>query len=418
MKIAVIGAGISGLTAAYLASEEHEVTVFEKEARIGGHTATVDIEVGGRSYAIDTGFIVFNDRTYPNFILLLQKLGVAFKKSSMGFSVSNARNGLEYAGNSLSTLFAQKRNLVSPPFLRMLSEIVRFNKTATRDATLGNIDIKITLEEYLDENRFSDGFRSNYLIPMGAAIWSASLSQVLSFPAAFFIEFFRNHGLLTITDKPQWYVIEGGSRTYLPPLTQRFQDKIEVNAEIDEIHRSENAVVLLMKEGGERVFDHVIFATHSDQALALLGDASDNEKDILGSIQYEENSVVLHRDKTLMPKNRKVWSSWNYLTGAAAESPPSLTYNMNILQGLNTDIDFLVTLNAEDRIDKDKIFGCFSYAHPQFSVEAYHAQKRKYQICGVNRTSYCGAYWSNGFHEDGVVSALDAVSKIGVDTKI
>ncbi len=414
MKVAVIGAGISGLTAAHLASVDHEVTVFEKSERIGGHTATVDVDYLGERHAIDTGFIVFNDRTYPNFIKLLNSLNVPFKNSSMGFSVSNSSTGLEYAGNSVGSLFAQKRNVFSPSFLWMLKEIVRFNKLATRHSEKGVLGTKLSLGDYLKENGFSGRFCFDYLIPMGSAIWSASFSQVMSFPAKFFIDFFCNHGLLTIFDKPQWYVIQGGSRSYLPALTQRFRDSIELNADIDKVYRSEDSVVVMMKGGEERSFDHVIFSSHSDQALGLLGDASASEEEILGAIRYQENSVVLHSDERLMPKDKKVWSSWNYVSKGRQEDLPTLTYNMNILQGLDSAHTFFVSLNADGLIDSNKVIARFSYAHPQFSVEAFNAQKRKSEICGINRTSFCGAYWSSGFHEDGVVSAIDALQGIGI----
>lgn len=418
MRIAVVGSGISGLVAAHFASKEHEVTVFEKASRIGGHTATVDVSLDGRDYVIDTGFIVFNDRTYPNFIQLIESLKVPYKESSMGFSVSNRKTGQEYAGNNVGTLFAQKRNWLAPSFLWMLKEIVRFNRVATEDAVKESVGPNVSLGEYLEKHGFSGRFCNDYLVPMGAAIWSASYAQVMAFPAVFFINFFHNHGLLTVTNKPQWYVIEGGSRSYLAPLTATFKDSIELNADIAKVVRNEDAVVIEMQDGSLREFDHAIFACHSDQALALIGDANKQEQDILGAIGYQENSVVLHRDESLLPKMRKVWSSWNYLRNGDDSGLPRLTYNMNILQGIESDHTFCVSLNADELIDSEKIIDRFSYAHPQFSVSAYYAQRRKEEICGKNRTSFCGAYWANGFHEDGVVSALDALSRLGVDTAL
>ncbi|MEQ8516730.1 MAG: FAD-dependent oxidoreductase, partial [Chromatocurvus sp.] len=282
MEIAVIGSGISGLACAHYLSQEHRVHVFEANRQIGGHTATVDVELGTRRYAIDTGFIVFNDWTYPGFIALMDELGVSSKPTTMGFSVHDRDTGLEYAGSGLAALFAQKRNLVSPRFLAMVRDILRFNRAAVRDLESGSVPADATLGDYLLENGYSEGFRRDYLVPMASAIWSADWRSIESFPLEFFLRFFRNHGLLSITDRPQWRVIEGGSREYLRPLCQRFESRIHTGCAVTGVHRSEDAVTLHFASGEPRTFDQVVIATHSDQALAMLGDAAAEERQILG----------------------------------------------------------------------------------------------------------------------------------------
>jgi predicted NAD/FAD-binding protein len=404
VKIAVIGSGISGLTCAYYLSKAHDVTVFESAARIGGHTATVDVQLGPRKYAIDTGFIVYNDWTYPNFIELLNELGVSSKATSMGFSVKDSATGLEYSGSSISALFAQRRNLLSPKFLRMVRDIVAFNKESQLDLEMGSLRPDETLGEYLQRRRYSKSFRQWYLIPMASAIWSASWQAIEAFPAQFFLRFFKNHGLLSITNRPQWRVIDGGSREYLAPLTARFAHKIITKAPVTDLERRPNGV--RFKAGGQLYdFDQVVIATHSDQALAMLKDASTSERSILGAIPYQRNDVVLHTDDQILPRNRKTWTSWNYaLTPNRNEAV--VTYNMNILQGLQAPETFCVTLNQTHGINPNRILGRFSYDHPVFSLEGIAAQERWDEINGVNNTWYCGAYWHNGFHEDGVSSAL------------
>ena len=414
MKIAIIGAGISGLTAAYVLSERHQVSVFEKAERIGGHTATMDVHIDGQDYAIDTGFIVYNDWTYPNFIRLLNKIGVANQCTSMGFSVSCEQTGLEYAGNNIPSLFAQKRNLFSSAFLGMLRDIVRFNREAKQDLANNSIGQDISLGEYLTERGYSDMFIHYYLVPMGAAIWSASFASIKNFPLLFFVRFFSNHGLLNIGDRPQWRVIKGGSKTYLGPLTKPFAENIHVKAGINQVLRLDKGVKIIFDNGDVKWFDEVIIATHSDEALELLGDASEDEQAVLGDIPYEENDVVLHYDESLLPKRKRAWSSWNYRMQGADQERPVLTYNMNILQGIKAKKTFCVTLNATDKIDPNKILGRYRYAHPQFSLAGIRAQDRWSLINGVNHTWFCGAYWRNGFHEDGVVSALNVTEALGV----
>ncbi|MEM1403751.1 MAG: FAD-dependent oxidoreductase [Pseudomonadota bacterium] len=405
MRIAVIGSGISGLACAHYLSSEHTVSVFEAGKRLGGHTATMDVKVGTRRYAIDTGFIVFNDWTYPNFIALMDELGITSQPTSMGFSVRDEDSGLEYSGTNLDALFAQRKNLLSPRFLRMVRDILRFNKESLADLDAGELADDETLGSYLARNRYSEGFKRDYLVAMGSAIWSSDAESMLDFPIQFFVRFFRNHGLLSLKERPQWRVIEGGSREYIAPLCRRFEDRIHTDTPIQRITRNANGVTLTLPDGSDANFDEVVIATHSDQALKLLADPTEAETSVLGALPYQSNDVVLHTDSRLLPENRKTWSSWNYRLGVSNDRAV-LTYNMNILQGIKSPETFCVTLNDTPSINPHKILGRFTYDHPVFSLEGMAAQERWDEINGVNNTWYCGAYWHNGFHEDGVVSAL------------
>lgn len=426
MKIAIVGSGISGLTAAYQLHKAHEISLFEADDRLGGHTATIDVNEDGRILPVDTGFIVFNDWTYPNFIKLMGELGVESQATDMGFSVSapaleqGGAGEFEYAGNNLNSLFAQRRNLLDGGHWRMLKDIVRFNRNAVDDWRKGELEPSMTLGAYLDNNGYSAEFSSRYLIPMGSAIWSASMSRMLDFSVDFFIRFFYNHGLLNIFNRPQWRVIKGGSRSYIDPLVRPFEDRIHLSCPVQKVVRHAQGVTLnfVDKSGSpqQREFDQVIFACHSDQALSLLADASSEERDILGHIPYENNSVVLHTDISLLPRRRSAWASWNYrLQDGQHDRLPILTYNMNILQRLDAQKTYCVTLNADDAIDPSQVIGRYEYSHPQFSVNGNHAQSRWSEINGVNRTWFCGAYWANGFHEDGVASAIRVAKGLGVD---
>ncbi len=406
MKVAIVGSGISGLTCAYYLQRHADIAVFEANRRPGGHTATVDVALGGRRFAVDTGFIVYNDWTYPNFIALLDELGVSTRPTEMSFSMSDSRTGLEYAGSNLNTLFAQRRNLVSPRFLGMISDILRFNRQAVEDLESGRIDASMTLGAYLADRGYGAAFKEFYLVPMGAAIWSADRAAMLEFPLLFFVRFFRNHGLLSVKNRPQWRVIEGGSREYIKPLTAGFADRLRTRMPVTGIRRGgvEGGAELTLEDGSVETFDHVVLACHSDQALALLRDPSAAERDILGAIPYQKNDVVLHTDVRMLPRERRAWASWNYQL-SPGEQRPTLTYNMNILQGLNAPDTFCVTLNNTQAINPHKILGRFNYDHPVFTLEGMRAQERWDEINGTG-TWYCGAYWRNGFHEDGVVSGL------------
>jgi hypothetical protein len=417
VNIAIVGSGISGLTCAHLLKDHRQVTLFEQNDSLGGHTATRDVVVEGRHYAIDTGFIVFNDRTYPRFEKLLDRIGMPRQNTEMSFSVKNLASGLEYNGHTLNTLFAQRRNLLNPRFYQFLGEIVRFNrrcKALLRDV----IPDHLTVGKFLQAEGFSERFARNYLLPMGAAIWSTSLDEFLHFPLDFFLRFFANHGLLNLVDRPQWYVIPGGSRSYIAPLLAGIPpERIRLNADIARVRRNADGVTLETSDGRSEHFDQVILACHSDQALALLAEPTETERSILGAIPYQMNDVVLHTDGSLMPKRRLAWASWNYLlTGAADETtrPASVTYCMNILQGIQSDTPFLVTLNPVQAIDESKVLGRFRYAHPSYTMAGMAARQRRDEICGVDRVHFCGAYWYNGFHEDGVHSAIDVCYRFGV----
>jgi predicted NAD/FAD-binding protein len=414
LKIAIIGTGISGLTAAYLLNKHHDITVFEASDRIGGHTATVDVAVDGKTWAIDTGFIVYNDWTYPNFIRLMNELGVKKLPTDMGFSVHCERTSFEYSGSSIGSLFAQRRNMFNPSFLRMLWDIVRFNKESIADLDAGKIPSDITLGEYLEARGYGSYFIDRYLVPMGSAIWSASTQMMAAFPLRFFVQFFKNHGLLSVNDRPQWRVLQGGSRAYLKPLTAGFHDRIQVNSPVTSIRRTDEGVFIRINHGDEQHFDQIVIASHSDQALAMLSDASEAEKQILGAIPYQDNEVILHTDISMLPKARAAWASWNYHLTGNDKSCTVLTYNMNILQRLESDTTFCVTLNNTDSIDPEKILRRFNYAHPVFTLGGIAAQQRWSEINGANKTWFCGAYWRNGFHEDGVVSALKVCEALGV----
>ena len=413
MKIAIIGAGISGLSCAYFLNRQYDITVFESHQSIGGHTATKTITHKGQDYKIDTGFIVYNDWTYPNFIRLLDELKVASQETDMSFSLRCEKSGLEYSGHTINTLFAQRRNLFKISHWRMLRDILRFNKEAVTDLELERIDPASTLGSYLTARAYSQSFIDNYLVPMASAIWSASTQTVLNFPLVFFIRFFKNHGLLSINHRPQWRVITGGSQSYLAPLIANFKDKIITSCPVQSVTRNEKGVELEILGQKPQLFDAVIFACHSDQALALLTTPSTQEQQLLSNIPYKNNDVILHTDTRLLPRRRQAWSSWNYLKTDDQATSAVVTYNMNLLQSIAAQDTFCVTLNAYHQIDPEKILGRYQYSHPVFSLASDQAQKEWASINGVNHTWYCGAYWGNGFHEDGVNSALKVSEALG-----
>lgn len=415
MSTAIIGTGISGLGCAYrLAQSGESVTVFEASDLIGGHTATKSVSVASGDYAIDTGFIVYNDWTYPQFISLMDELGVANRPTSMGFSVSDDRSGLEYAGNNLNTLFVQRRNLVSPKFIGMVREILRFNKVAVEDLEAGRLSDGETLEEYLERHQFSAFFRRHYLVSMASAIWSANFEESLNFPAEFFVRFFKNHGLLQVKNRPQWRVLEGGSKSYLKPLCAPFENDIRTACQIVAVAREpQQRPKLRTAQGEELTFDDIVIASHADQAIAMLSDMDDSERQILSELPYTENDVVLHTDSRVLPQRQLAWSSWNYRL-RESDCRATLTYNMNILQGISSPETFCVTLNDTQAIDPSTILGEYRYAHPQFTVKGMASQARWKEINGPRSTWFCGAYWRNGFHEDGLFSGnrvADAIIK-------
>jgi uncharacterized protein len=414
-RIAIIGSGISGLVCGHLLHPKHDICLYEAEDYIGGHTHTVDIEVNGHTYALDTGFIVFNDWTYPNFIALMDKLGVEKQATEMSFSVKNQGNGLEYNGNNINSLFAQRRNLLRPWFYRFLGEILRFNKTCKQVLEQDTQSLPLTLGEFIRQQGFTERFAENYILPMCAAIWSASLDDARQFPLRFFLQFFNNHGLLNVNHRPQWYTLIGGSRAYIAPMIKGFENNILLNSPVQSVSQSAQGYRVSAANQPDMEFDEVIFACHSDQTLALLAAPSALQKEILGAMPYSSNEVVLHTDTTVLPKRKLAWASWNYLLkqNISALQPASVTYNMNILQRLRADTTFCVTLNNTQDIVPEKILRQFSYSHPQFDLKGIKARARRDQICGQNGLHYCGAYWYNGFHEDGVRSALDVCQRFG-----
>ncbi|WP_394221061.1 NAD(P)/FAD-dependent oxidoreductase [Alteromonas gracilis] len=415
-KIAIIGTGISGLTCAHLLNKKNDITVYEANDYIGGHTATKEISDDGEVHNIDTGFIVFNDWTYPNFIKLITQLNVDYQPTEMSFSVTSKKANLEYNGNNLNSLFAQRRNILRPKFWRIVKDILTFNKACKTMVAEKRDTAALTLEDIIKELNLSDDFARYYILPMCAAIWSSSLEQTRKFPLTFFLQFFNNHGLLNITDRPQWYTIKGGSSQYIPPLIEPFKSKIKLSTPVTSVVKNETNWTVIDALGESAQYDHVVFACHSDQALKMLHSPTPLHKDILGNIPYAENDVVMHKDISQLPKRKLAWASWNYRLkeDASEESrPASVTYNMNILQRLDAKNTYSVTLNNTAEIDNDKVLRTYQYAHPQYSAEMVKAQSRRSEICGVDNLHFCGAYWYNGFHEDGVTSALDVCARFG-----
>jgi predicted NAD/FAD-binding protein len=405
MRIAIIGSGIAGNVAAHRLHREHDITVFEAGGHAGGHSHTHDIALEGRRYAVDTGFIVFNDRTYPNFLALLEELGVAWQESSMSFSVRDEASGLEYNGTTLDTLFAQRRNIFNPSFLGMVGDILRFNREAP--SLLAGADDGLTLGSFLEAGGYRRAFIDHYLVPMGAAIWSTDPQRMLGFPARYFVRFLHNHGMLSINDRPVWRTVQGGSREYVRRLTAPFASRIRLRTPVRGLRRLPNQVLVELDGGAER-FDCAFLACHSDQALALLRDPTREEREVLGAIGYQENEAVLHTDTRLLPRARRAWAAWNYHVPARQRPRVALTYNMNILQRLDARETLCVTLNHGDAIDPARIVERITYHHPLYTPAAVAAQARQREI-NRNGTYYCGAYWRYGFHEDGVVSALEAL---------
>ena len=408
-RVAVIGTGISGLLAAERLATKHDVVVFEADSRIGGHTHTVDVDTAHGPLAVDTGFIVCNDRTYPEFLSLMSRLGVLLRDSTMSFSMHCEASGVEYCGSSVDGLFAQRRNLLRPSFWSMLRGIRRFHQMA--DSFLRS---ELTLGELLREARLDGAFARWYLMPMMAAIWSAKPEALLRMPARFFIRFFSNHGMLQVKNRPQWRTVVGGSRSYLAPLTSTFSDRIRLNSPVVEIRRQQDGVLVRAASSEPELFDGVVLATHSDQAARIIADASDAEQSLLSAIPYQANDVVMHTDKRLLPKRSKTWSAWNYRLPASASEHATVTYDMNTLQGLEAEERYLISLNSSAMIDPAKVLRRFSYDHPVFDQRCLQAQASVAEVSGSNRVWYCGAWCGFGFHEDGVKSALRVAADFGI----
>ncbi|MBK8979104.1 MAG: FAD-dependent oxidoreductase [Planctomycetes bacterium] len=416
-RIAIVGSGISGLYLAHLLhrSGDREITVFEKDPDVGGHVRTVDVELGAHRYAVDTGFIVCNDRTYPIFLGLLAELRVPLQPSDMSFSVHCESRGLEYAGPSFDALFAQRRNLLRPSFLGMIRDVLRFNREAPRlldDSGEGDRP----LGDWLAAQRYGDRFVEDYLVPMGAAIWSASPAQMLAFPARYFVRFFANHGMFSREHGPRWQVVAGGSRTYVRAIVQPFADRIRTASPVEAIRRPPGGGAEVKVRGGDfEHFDAVALACHSDEALGMLADPSDAERAVLGAIPYQRNEAVLHTDARLMPRRKRAWASWNYTMPERERPTVTVTYWMNRLQSLDAAVPFLVTLNRSELIDPAKVLRTLTYEHPTYTPAGVAAQGRHAEISGVRDTYYCGAWWRFGFHEDGAWSAQRVARQLGVE---
>ncbi|MDA3963275.1 MAG: FAD-dependent oxidoreductase [Planctomycetota bacterium] len=411
MRIAVVGSGISGLVCAWLLQRNHEVTVFEAGSHIGGHTNTVPVALGGRTWSVDTGFIVFNPLNYPNFCRILDQLGVDSQESDMGFSVRCHSTGLEWNGKDLRRIFVQKRNLLRPRFLAMVRDILRFNKLAKAVADAG--ESTETLGSFCQRHHLGLWFQQYYIVPMASAIWSMPPVDIMNFPLLTMARFMDQHRMLTVDDRPQWRTVSGGSWSYVRAMTADFRDRIHTNTPVRTIRRSEDGIHIAT-DSDEARFDHVIMACHSDQALALLKDPSEAEQAVLGAIRYQANEATLHTDDSLMPQRKGAWAAWNaHVDPSKLEQPASLTYNMNILQGLHAPKQFLVTLGGAIDIAEDQVIRRIRYHHPLFTNAAIAAQGQHDQISGQRNTHYCGAYWGFGFHEDGVVSALRVCKHFG-----
>jgi predicted NAD/FAD-binding protein len=386
--------------------------LYEANDYIGGHTNTVEVTGPDRTWDVDTGFIVFNEVTYPNFCTIIERLGVSSQPSNMSFSVKCEKTGLEFNPNGLKTLFVQKKNLLSPSFYRMILDIFRFRRDFDRLIGTGNEE-EMEIGQYLTGHGYSRRFIEQFIIPLGSSIWSSDPQKFRSFPVRTFARFFKNHGFLKIKNPFQWRVIKGGSKRYLEKLTAPYRDRIRLNCAVKGIRRHPEYVEIKQINGDTEQYDQVIIATHSDQALDLLEDASDAEKKILGTIQYQANQTVLHTDSSILPANQSIWASWNYVIPPEETDRVAITYDMNILQTLDAADEYCVTLNNKQNIDRSKIIGEYDYHHPVYTIEALQVQNRFEEISGINRTHYCGAYWGYGFHEDGVNSALAACKFFG-----
>ena len=413
MKVAIIGSGISGLTLAHYLDKKYSVTLFEKENRIGGHTHTHTLKISQDIIKVDSGFIVFNKKTYPNFIKLLKELKVSYQPSSMSFSVQSIVKQLEYAGNNLMTLFAQKKNLLNIYFWRLLWEILKFNKLAKKILQKPELIEDLTIQEFVKRHNFSEYFLDNYLLPMSSAIWSSSYKDIKKFSLLFFLNFLNNHGMININDRPQWLTIKNGSESYVQKILSQLKGKIKLNSTISNVYRSNGKCIIEMNKKKLK-FDFVFFACHADQALKLIKNPNCLEKNILESFKYSSNKAVLHQDTNLMPKNKSIWSAWNYIIKNKSTSKASVTYNMNILQSISPKHDLLVSLNSDDDINPKAILKSMVYTHPKFNLNTYLNQKKQHLIC-KNGFAFSGAYWGNGFHEDGVVSALNAIKYSGIN---
>ncbi len=409
MRIAIIGSGISGLVCAWKLGRDHDVTLYEANDYLGGHTHTHDVEQDGQRYAVDSGFIVHNPVNYPHFTALLDELGVPSQPTTMSFSAHKEADGLEYNATSLDTLFCQRRNLLSPRFLGMVRDLMRFYREAP--ALLASADPGPTLGDYLAQHRYGNAFQTDHLIPMASALWSSPAARILDFPARYLVQFMANHQMLQVNQRPEWRVVQGGSNSYVRALCERWNVRVRLNCSVHTVTRQAGGVVVASADGRLR-YDEVVFACHSDEALKLLADPTPAERQVLGAITYQDNDVVLHTDTRLLPRHRKAWAAWNAYVPADPAAPCSVSYCMNLLQGLQSRLPFIVTLNRSEAIDPTQVLARMRYHHPVYTLASVAAQTRRDEISGHRHSWYAGAYWGWGFHEDGVASALDVVRGI------
>jgi predicted NAD/FAD-binding protein len=409
MKIAVVGSGISGLSAAYYLAKHHDVTVYEANNYLGGHTDTHNIDIIGQQCQVDSGFIVFNEENYINFTRFLSELGVESQPTQMSFSVQNVLSGLEYNATDLNRLFCQRRNLINPSFYRMIGDIIRFYREAP--SVLADEHNTSTLGEYLEQGAYSRTFIDDHLLPMACALWSGPVSSIESFPLRYFVAFMHNHRMLSLNKRPQWRVVKGGSRSYVDAVLSQSKAKFVTGSPVQRLRHTSSGVELNVN-GEVLTFDQVVVATHSDQALRMLEKPSQAEIQVLGAIQYQSNDMLLHADETILPKNRKAWASWNVRVSPELMHQCTVSYHMNTLQSLDAPVEFIVSLNSNHLVDSNKVFVSRNYMHPVYTEATINAQQRWAEISGVNRIHYCGAYWGWGFHEDGISSALKVVEAI------
>jgi predicted NAD/FAD-binding protein len=410
VKIAVVGAGISGLVCAHLLHDEHDLTVFEANDYAGGHTHTVRVDTSDETHWVDTGFIVLNDRTYPRFERLLAGIGVATQRSNMSFSVSDGKN-FEYNGSSANGLFARRSNLARPSFHRMILDLLRFNREAP--SLIGLNGSGPSLGEFLHEGRYSPQFVQRLIVPQASAVWSADPRRMWEFPASMLAEFFANHGMFGLADRPTWLTIKGGSARYVEAIARPLRERLRLSSPVRRIERFDDRVEITPAGGEPESFDEVVLAVHSDQALRMLCDPSAAEAEVLGAIPYQRNDTVLHTDRALLPRRRRAWASWNFHLQDRPADRTTVTYHMNRLQALRADREFCVTLNKTEAIDPESVIRTMNYDHPVYTPAGLAAQRRWDQVSGVRRTHYCGAYWGYGFHEDGVVSGLRVCQRFG-----
>lgn len=411
MRIAVVGSGIAGLASAWLLSRKHDVTLFEADSYLGGHTHTHDIEQHGRRFRIDSGFIVHNPDHYPLLTRMFDELGVASQPTTMSFSVHSEASGLEYNASTLDSLFCQRRNLFSPRFLGMVRDLMRFYREAP--ALLLQPDDTITLGAYLEKQRYGAAFRDEHLIPMASALWSSPATQILRFPARYLVQFMANHQMLQVSGRPPWRVVQGGSSTYVAALRARWSVRERLACPVFSVRREQGSVGIQSAAGDEH-FDQVVLACHSDQALRVLSDASEREQSILGAMTYQANDTVLHTDTRVLPRRRKAWAAWNAWVPRDAGAACTVSYCMNLLQGIDSVEPFIVTLNRSEAIAPDKVLARMRYHHPVYTRASVHAQSRKAEIQGRSGTWFAGAYWGWGFHEDGMRSAVEVAAALGV----